>query len=208
MTKTSVLSTAYFPPIQWFSKLISGKVILESYEFYEKQSYRNRCIIQTAAGQMALSVPIKKSSSGKPFIKDIEIDYTESWQIVHRRAIESAYMKSPFYEYYSDALEFFFEIKERFLFDFNLKIINTLCYEISLKPELELSEFYIESAAEFQDFRSQIHPKKSEFTTGFQPQKYTQVFFDRFPFMPDLSILDLLFNEGPLTTEILEQSVI
>jgi hypothetical protein len=195
--KKVLLSTGYFPPIQYFSKLLKyNEITLDRYENYEKQSYRNRCHILSANGILSLSIPIKKSMSPKTLIIDTKIDYTENWQTLHLRAISSAYNSSPFHEFYIDALMPFFEKKFEFLFDFNLQIINKLAEEMEINLQIAFSKSFQTNSEEL-DLRDKIHPKKTFEDSDFTIKKYTQVFSEKFGFTPNLSILDLLFNEGP-----------
>lgn len=130
---TTLLSTAYFPPIQYISKIKnSDNTIIEQWENFGKQSYRNRCIILTANGTMPLVVPVEKANS-KTLIKDLKITYATNWQKNHFKSIESAYKNSPYYDYYIDELMPFFEDKELFLFDYNTKILNTILDIINIR---------------------------------------------------------------------------
>lgn len=195
--KKILLSTGYFPPVQYFSKLIKYEnIFIEKYENYIKQTYRNRCIILSANGLQTLSIPIKKESGRKTKISDIKIDYTTNWQKNHFRSISSAYFSSPFYEFYIDAFLIFFEKKYKYLFDLNLDIIKALLGELEEYKNIYFTKSYI-SNPNFDDFRTKIHPKKNFPDLDFVPKKYTQVFSEKFEFQKNLSILDLLFNEGP-----------
>ncbi len=202
--KTIILSSAYFPPIQYFSKLIHyNNVIIEKHENYSKQSYRNRCIIYAANGLQTLSIPVKKRS-GKIKISDVEIEYVTDWQTIHLRSIDSAYRSSPFYEYYIDALLPIFNKRYKYLFDLNIDIINKILNEIEEESNITFSEKFINLGVEY-DFRELIHPKEKKQIPdpNFIPKKYTQVFSNKYGFQPNLSILDLLFNEGPNTISFL-----
>lgn len=198
MNKTSLISTAYFPPIQYFHEIANSDVILlERHENYIKQSYRNRCKILSANGVQTLSIPIKKKSGQKTKILDTRIDYSENWQSVHFKAIATAYQKSPFYEFYIDAFMKFFKNKYKFLFDFNRQIIETLISEIELDKKINFTDKYENLCPDKTDLRNIIHPKSKK--NDFSCKKYQQVFNNKFNFVDNLSIIDLLFNEGTNT---------
>lgn len=198
-----LLNTAYLPPVQYISKIKSAEIIhIEQHDHYNKQSYRNRCDIMTANGVMALSVPVKKGETLKSFTKEILIDYATPWQKLHFKGIESAYKKSPFYDYYIDDLLVYFQRKEKYLLDLNLKLLSVILDLIPLKRQLQLTDEYIKEHHSLQDYRDVIHPKSSRRvrTDDYVPKPYHQTFAEKFPFTPNLSILDLLFNAGPETT--------
>jgi hypothetical protein len=127
--------------------------------------------------------------------RDIEILYVEAWQRMHKRSIDAAYSNSPFYLYYKDELDRFFDNKFRFLLDFNLEILNTLMGILGITTELHLTKTYEHEPPEMLDLRNAFSPKTKEYKQEFSP--YHQVFEERFGFVADLSILDLIFNEGP-----------
>lgn len=199
---TLLLNTAYFPPIEYMSGINAGMpVLIEQFENYGKQSYRNRCLVLSANGVLPLTVPVKKNGRIKFLTREAEIDYSTPWQKLHFRGIVSAYQNSPFYEYYEDDIRPYFEQKEKFLLDLNLKILQTLTRLLKLKCEIALTPDYIpEHTPGYSDFRNIIHPKvhtdvcKLPFFTS---KTYSQTFGEKFPFTPRLSILDLLFNIGP-----------
>ena len=195
-----LLSTAYFPPVQYMSKIkLYDEIFIERYENFGKQSYRNRSEIMSANGVISLSVPVEKANS-KTLIRDLKIVYRTNWQKLHFKGIESAYKNSPYYEYYIDDLMPFFEKKEKFLLDFNSAILEAMLHFLQLSKPINYTEDYIrENIPGYRDMRNTIHPKAShrEEDTEFIPQPYRQTFSDRFPFHPNLSILDLLFNTGP-----------
>jgi hypothetical protein len=195
------LSTAYFAPIQYYSKLVRyEQVIIERYEHYNKQSYRNRCTIYSANGLLDLVVPIVKTNKLKIPITEVEIAYDMPWQKLHFKAIESAYRRSPFYEYYIDDLMAFFNDRHHYLYEFNMKILQTICSLMKIPFRVQESSEYLKfTNDEIIDLRNGIHPKLNQqhLDTDFVPQQYTQVFADRWGFKPNLSILDLLFNAGP-----------
>lgn len=195
-----LLSTAYFPPVQYLSKIkMYDEIYIEQYENFGKQSYRNRCEIMSANGIIPLSVPVEKANS-KTLIRDIKIVYPVNWQKLHFRGIESAYKNSPYYEYYIDDLMPFFEKKEIFLRDLNSAILDTILGFLKLHKTINFTEDYIrESTPGYKDVRNTIHPKtaRQQPDPDFTIIPYRQTFSDRFPFHPNLSVLDLLFNTGP-----------
>lgn len=205
-----LLSTAHFPPIQYFTKIIRhDSLIIEACENYQRQSYRNRFRILAANGPVDLSVPVVKGhSSGMP-VKSVRIDYSENWQRIHFKTIESAYRHSPFYEFYIDDFLSFWEKQQTFLYDLNLNILNTLVKVLDLDLTIrETREYLPESAGLTEDYRNSIHPKK-EWTEdiSFSPSPYIQNFPDRFGFIPNLSIIDLIFQAGPEAGTIIRKSI-
>lgn len=201
--KSILLNTAYFPPIQYLSQVKEyDTIFIEQYENYSKQSYRNRCDIMTANGPLTLSVPVVKGSSAKTLTKDILIDYSTNWQKLHFKGIESAYKNSPYYDYYIDNFSSFFKREEKFLLDLNLNILKEITDLLSLPKIILLTQDYIPSPDHVTDYRDVIHPKPSRrrFDTPYVAKTYHQTFAERFPFVPNLSIIDLLFNEGPGST--------
>jgi len=211
---TVLLSSAYLGPIQYFAKLISYQVrYIEYWESYLKQSYRNRAIILAANGSMHLILPIVDGPRAKGPIKDQKLAYNHPWQQMHWRSISSAYNNSPFFEYYSDDLASFYHQKKwKFLIDFNFEIQNTIIKAINYDCSINFTEEYYpqEMVPErIDDFRYSIHPKshKQGEDLSFFPTAYTQVFQEKWGFIPNLSILDLLFNEGPETISYLKSCI-
>ena len=186
-----LLSTAYLAPVEYYVVLAnSERILLEQHEYYQKQSYRNRCRIATANGIMDLSIPV--DSAGKTPIRDLRISDHNNWQTHHWRSIETAYNSSPFFEYYADDFRPFFEKKWLFLWDFNLALFNKTLELLDIETKIELTEQYKpETSDNFLDLRAAIHPKK-EISLLLKP--YYQVFETKFGFMPNMSIIDLLFN--------------
>jgi len=191
-----VLSTAYLAPVGYYSEIVKAKTVwIESCDYYQKQSYRNRCLIAAANGAMSLSIPVEKSGSEKMVIRDVRISEHNDWQIQHWRSIESAYNSTPFFEYYKDDLIPFYEKKWTYLFDFNLEIQVKMLELLDIHTEIQLTTEYKQKLDDsFLDLRETIHPKKEnqQIINGF----YYQVFDQRFGFQPNLSIIDLLFNMG------------
>jgi hypothetical protein len=206
-----LLSTAYFAPIKYFSKLaVYPEIFIEQHENFVKQTYRNRTVILGANGPISLIVPVEKGREQKIRIKDLRISYDEEWQRTHWRTIFSAYNSSPFFEYYADDLEPFFRKKCDFLFDLNLQITETIMEILEIEVDLKATEEFELIPENCLNYREKISPKahRSANDSHFTAQEYTQVFTEKFGFIPDLSILDVLFNEGPTAHSVLLNSFI
>lgn len=196
-TNKVLLSTAFFPPISYFKHLVEAPVVyLEQHENYLKQTYRNRCKIFAANGLMNLSVPVVVATRKKVPIRDVQIDYATSWQKQHFKSIESAYRSSPFYEYLIGDFEVYFEQKHKFLFDYNLQIMNTVCGILDISPDIRFTDTFEANPSNCNDLRHEIHPKPEIEQNNIKAVEYPQVFADKHGFQNDLSILDLLFNLG------------
>ena len=197
--KAVLLSTTYFGPIQWYQKLYRAEeVFIEHCESFQKQTYRNRCIIATTNGPQPLTVPVERGQGDQ--IHSLRISDHGNWRHLHWNALCSAYGDSPFFEFYADDIQpFFFERRWETLFEFNLDIIHTLCELLDIHPNLQLTDSYIDDPVNphIIDYRSGINPKHPAEDPDFQPRPYWQVFQQRHGFLPNLSILDLLFNTGP-----------
>ena len=191
----ALLSTTYFGPVQWYQKLYRAEhVWIEQWESFQKQTYRNRCLIATTNGVQALTVPIIRSES--PLIKDIRISDHGNWRHLHWNALQSAYGESPFFEYYQDDFRPFFTERWEFLYDFNEAIRTKVCELIDIQPRVSDTEAFDASPA-IPDFRQANNPKHPEPDPDFTPKPYYQVYQQKHGFLPNLSILDLLFNMGP-----------
>ena len=194
----ALLSTTYFGPVQWYQKLYRyEEVEIEQWESFQKQTYRNRCLIATTQGVQALTVPVERGTS--LCMKDIRISDHGNWRHLHWNALVSAYGESPFFEYYQDDIRPFFEKRWEFLFDFNEEIRMKMCELVDIQPKVNYSlEFRVESG-EFalKDFREGIRPKHPMADPDFEAKPYYQVYQQKHGFLPNLSVLDLLFNMGP-----------
>ena len=198
-----LLSTTYFGPIQWYQKLYrADEAWIEQHEHFIKQTYRSRCIIATTQGTQALSIPIEHptfnvqcSTFNVQRIKDIRISDHGNWRHLHWNALQSAYGESPFFEYYEDDLRPFFEKRWTFLFDFNEAIREKLCELLDITPVVRFTEQYVSDHAF--DYREAINPKHPVPDPDFLPRRYYQVYEAKHGFLPNLSIVDLLFNMGP-----------
>lgn len=207
--KEILLSTAYFAPIRYFSKLLAyPEIYLEQHENFVKQTYRNRTIILGANGPIPLIVPVEKGRAQKVKIRDLKIAYDENWQRTHWRTIFSAYNSSPFFEYYADEIEPFFQKRFRFLFDMNQQITETILKTIDIGTNICFTDDFESIPSTCLNYREKISPKLHLMQPDpyFEARPYTQVFSEKFGFVPDLSILDLLFNEGPSAGTILADS--
>lgn len=192
--KPAYISTAYLGPVQQYSKMFHfPEVRIETSENYLKQSYRNRCIIAGANGPLPLSVPIVKPDTLKCLTKDIRISDHGNWRHLHWNAIVSAYNSTPFFEYYEDDFSPFYEKKYEFLFDFNEELLMLICQLLDIQPQIQYTTSF-EADVE-NDFRW-ISPKQDIADPSFLLKPYYQVFQDKHGFLPNLSIIDLLFNTG------------
>jgi len=202
-----VLSTAYLPPLEWFSLIVnSAEWEIERYERYQKQSYRSRCHILSANGTLPLYIPIERALGLSIPITQVKIDYKTDWQIKHWRAIESAYRRSPFFEYYQDDFRPFYLSQTETLFDYNRELIKLILSLLGLNCAVNLSDRYYDTN-EINDFRERIHPKKASIIDSNKNGRYHQVFAQKFGFVANLSIIDLLFNEGPQSLYYLKNEI-
>lgn len=210
-----LLSTAYFPPVQYFAamaeeftlspdRVIPSIVYLEACENYQKQSYRNRCVIYSQSGEEALTFPvIHENGTHKIPIREIRIDYRKNWVTQHLRAIASAYGTSAFFEYYRDELFSLIESRPERLFDLNLSLIRFFIDKAGLPVDIRLTDSFLSGdeavKAYGKDLRETIHPKRPDTVMSDMglEKPYFQVFARRYGFIGNLSIMDLLFNEGP-----------
>ena len=216
-----LLTTAYFPPISYFAAIaeemeglvrIKGEdrksilssplspsiIYIEACENYQKQSYRNRCHFYAADGIQSLSFPIlHEGNTHKRPISEVRIDYSKPWVMQHKRAIVSAYRTSAYFEYYQDELFAILDSKPEKLIDLNTRLLEFFLEKTGIKAEVHMTESCGQDGCE--DLREAIHPKRQD--TILQKLKlekpYFQVFAEKHGFIPNLSIMDLLFNEGP-----------
>ena len=200
---TLILSTAYLPPIQYFATIVKHQnFLIEKKENYSKQSYRNRCTIGSENGPLDLVIPVKKSKSGKIPISNVQIDNDYKWQILHWRAFVSAYKNSPFFEYYEHEFLPFYRNSFENLFDFNLQLIEKALELTGFEIKPGFTDcFTMDYEKDFIDERYTIHPKKQSSFNSIT--EYTQVFSNKYGFLPNLSIIDLIFNTGPSAKNIL-----
>ena len=211
MLKTKILPLSYLGSIQLFAHVVNAdKIIIEQHANYQRKTYSNRCAITGANGPLSLAVPVVNIKNTKTTIKETLISYDTEWQKQHWRSIVSAYNSSPFFEYYADDFQPFYEKKYKYLVDYNLGLFNVIMEELELETPVSLSEDFISFDSEDQnDLRQTIHPKaKPEADQNYQTIEYRQVFSDKYPFIPNLSVIDLLFSKGPETYDILKDSIL
>lgn len=202
-----LLTTAYCPPLSWFAlaardftlsgdRVIPSEVVLEARENYRKQSYRTRCRIAAAGGVETLSVPIVHEAPKMPILS-VKIDYSTPWLIRSQRAIDSAYRTSAWFDYYRDSLYEVMGSGEESLFSYNLSLIRYFLSKTGIACNIRLSEDFETEAPD--DYRYSIDPKKPDTVLkdlGLE-KPYFQVFSGKYGFRENLSVMDLLFNEGP-----------
>lgn len=209
--KAILLELQYFPPIQYFTKFcLFETIVIEQHEHYVKRSYRNRCQIATSTGIQRLSIPLKKGKNEQLPVREVRISYEENWQKNHWSAIRTAYNNSPFFEHYAAFFQPFFTKKFDSLFEFNFETLKTILKILDLKKTPKLStSFQKETPDEVLDFRNKISPKgkKEPDDPHFKAIKYAQVFEEKNGFIPNLSILDLIFCAGPQAPYYLENSI-
>ena len=200
----ALLSTTYFGPIQWYQKLYrADEVWIEQHESFQKQTYRNRCVIATTQGTQVLTVPVR--SEERSLINNVRISDHGNWRHLHWNALKSAYGDSPFFMYYEDDLRPFFERRWDYLFDFNEAIREKICELLDIHPNVHYTNAYLPShvgegtgaGLVMSDFRNTINPKHPAPDPDFEPRRYYQVYEAKHGFQPNLSIVDLLFNMGP-----------
>ncbi len=192
-----VVPVSYFAPVWVYSFILqSENVIFEKHENFVKQTLRSRCQIYGANGRQLLTVPIEKWGNHVP-ANEVRISYQEDWQKIHWRSIVSAYRNSPYFEYYADEFHPFFETKTELLFDLNMSLHQVVMKLLKVEYRVEFTEKYISEYG-----NSVLDLRKNDLVL-FPTFQYNQVFEERHGFIPNLSILDLLFNVGPDASEIL-----
>lgn len=190
-----LLPTSYFPNLYYISLLKqTHELFIETQEHFVKQSYRTRCSIYSANGILDLNIPIFHQEKNTP-IEKFEISYQSRWNINHYRAIESAYRKTPYFEYYQNEIYTLLTSGESNLLNFNETILNWLLKKLNFNIIVHRTTEY-KNCSKGIDFREIIHPK-NRIEQGKNLKPYYQIFADRYGFQTNLSILDLLFHEGP-----------
>lgn len=195
-----------FPCIYYMNALSLNKYIkIEKYDHFEKMSFRNRYIIAGANGLQNLTVPVAGGREQKALMKDVRIDNSVNWKMKHWRSLISAYSKTPFFEFYYTDIQALLFSKEEFLFPFNIAVLEWLCKTLKINVTIEFTEVFRKEYREGADYRNCILPKNFQDNSKRQLPHYPQVFEDRLGFQPNLSILDLLFCQGPNALSLLHQ---
>jgi len=194
--KGAVLPLFYLPPVEYFKELnhYAPDLVIEKQEHFPKQTYRNRANIYSPDGALTLVVPVVKGSKAHTAVKDVKISYDFNWQRLHWMSLQGCYRRSAYFEYYEDEFAPFYEVKETYLFDYNEKLLTLLLKQLKIKTTLNFTESYESEFPGLKDLRNSIHSKKE---SDFSQKPYFQVFEERHGFMKNLSIIDLLFNQGP-----------
>ena len=186
-----ILPAAYMPSVEYVARLLREECVIDLGENYVKRSERNRAAILSANGVMQLTVHVENANRPRQRMRDVKIDYSKRWQHQHWVSILSAYKSSPYFDHFAHLLEPFYRREWRFLVDYNMEYLEVLLRLLGAKCQISTSEQYVEAAAEDFDMR----PKQKKDST-FVAEPYFQVFSDRMPFQPNLSVLDLLLCEG------------
>lgn len=201
-----IIHPTYFPNIATFIAIAKAKAVMFEFDDnFLKQTYRNRTYIYGANGKLSLNIPVIHSQKNRQKYRDVKIFNELKWQDQHWKSLLSAYKTSPFFEYYEDELQPIFNTKADYILDFNLKCFDVICECLQLEIETSTSEVYQKTIANTTDFRFLVNAKKEQVQSF---DAYTQVFDDKHGFMQNLSILDLLFNEGPNALNYLESQTI
>ncbi|MCJ8211144.1 WbqC family protein [Mucilaginibacter sp. RS28] len=195
--KGALLPMFYLPPVEYFVQVNRYKpdLWIEQCEHFPKQTYRNRANVYSPDGVLALVVPVVKGSKVHTPVKDVKISYDFNWQRLHWMSLQACYRRSAYFEYYEADFAPFYEKKEPYLFDYNNQLLDLITNKLKIKTKFNLAEdFEAKYPETIADFRQSIHPKKDSL---FEQKKYFQVFEERKGFIRNLSIVDLLFNQGP-----------
>jgi hypothetical protein len=192
----AVFPMFYLPPVEYFVKLNTYKpeILIEKEENFPKQTYRNRANIYSPDGVLTLTVPVVKGAKNHTKVKDVKISYDFDWQRLHWLSLQACYRRSAYFEYYEDDFSRFYHENFSFLFDYNEQLLHFLLKALKLKVSLDYTGTYEAEYASLADFREIINPKKKP---DFEQKTYFQLFEERKGFQKNLSIVDLLFNQGP-----------
>lgn len=196
MQSSAIFPLFYLPPISYFSALKAHdfSFTIEKYEHFPKQTYRNRASIASPDGILDLIVPVVKGSKVHTALKEVKISYDTRWQRLHWLSLQNCYRSSAYFEFYEDGLRPFYEKKFDFLYDYNLELLQWALKQLKLPTEIKSTESYEKEWPGLIDYRAQMSKKEVPLQ---ETKSYFQVFSDRNEFIPNLSIVDLLFSQGP-----------
>lgn len=197
MHNRAIFPLFYLPPVSYFSALNAQnyEFLIEKEEHFPKQTFRNRMRVYSPNGPLDLFLPVIKGSKYHTKVKDVRISYDFKWQRLHWLSLESCYRNSAYFEFYEDGLAPFYNKKYDFLFDFNMEMLEWVFKQMKKSPEIGFTTEYEKDITTELDFRNKLQFKNPELITPAKP--YYQVFEDRNGFLPNMSIVDLLFNQGP-----------
>jgi hypothetical protein len=199
-----LLHPTYFPNIAHFVAMVKANTItFEVEDNFQKQTYRNRTYIYGANGKLLLNIPVIHTQNNRQKYRDVKIANDDKWQDLHWKSLQSAYKTSPFFEFYEDDLQPLFKLKAEYILDFNFKCLETICDCLQLDLEFKKTNEFQKPIEDKTDFRHLVNVKKEQL---FQFKPYTQVFGEKHGFISNLSVLDLLFNEGPNALNYLESN--
>ena len=198
----------YLAPLTFYARLYANReLVIDGDAPFTKQTYRNRAVIATENGTQSLTIPVVHDG-GRMAMRDVRISEHGNWRRQHWNALVSAYRKSPFFDYYADDFAHFYEEKDGFLMDFNIRQHNVICELLGLQHTLDITgEKRVLAHDTTEDIRKIAEPEKATSINGIKPVPYYQVFMQRHGFIPNLSIADLLFNMGPEGLIILDEMV-
>ncbi len=198
MQSSAIFPLFYLPPVSYFSALkeYNFEFLIEKHEHLPKQTYRNRATIASPDGKLGLTLPVIKGSKNHTSIKDVRLSYDAKWQRLHWLSLQTCYRSSAYFEFYEDGLAPFYQKRYEFLFDFNMELLSWFFKQMKISPNFGLTIEYEKEVAPELDFRTKFN--KNDIHT-IKTKEYFQVFSDRNAFIPNLSIVDLLFNQGPQT---------
>ena len=190
-----IIHPNYLPSTSHFLLMVnSKKLVFEINDHYLKQTFRNRTYIYGANGKLLLSIPVIHSQKNRKLLKDVKISYDQDWLSQHWKSLEISYRSSPFFEFFEDKLICLYNKKEKYLVDFNLKSINILFEMLQIDLEYDFTNSYEENYSSISDYRINLENFNSN---EIKIDRYTQVFQSKHGFINNLSVLDLIFNEGP-----------
>ena len=185
----------YFPNIHQFTQIIkANNILFEVSDNYQKQTFRNRTYIYGANGKLGLFIPVIHTHKYRELFKDVKISYDSNWMDLHLKSLQSAYRSSPYFEYFEDDFIKLYSEKEKFLADFNIKCIRLISSLLDLDLDYKISGEYVEKTNDIIDLRDLSNARKQK---TIETPKYIQVFESKHGYINNLSILDLIFSEGP-----------